>query len=131
MEGIYRVPGRQSRLEALRDSYDKGNSRERRKEKKKKKKKRKKKKKKGRRRRRRSPTNQTDLCLGKPIEFEAKMEDPFTCADLLLLYLRSLPEPLVPQPMAGDLESLGLSHWSFFLVFRCLHFFLDLIFFEF
>jgi hypothetical protein len=23
-EGIYRVPGRQSRLEALRDSYDKG-----------------------------------------------------------------------------------------------------------
>jgi hypothetical protein len=67
MEGIYRVPGRQSRLEALRDSYDKG----------------------------------------KPIDFEKQMEDPFTCADLLLLYLRSLPEPLVPQPMASEMEAAG------------------------
>ncbi len=67
MEGIYRVSGRQSRLEALRESYDKG----------------------------------------KPIDFEAKMEDPFTCADLLLLFLRSLPEPLLPQPMAGELEAAG------------------------
>ncbi len=67
MEGIYRVPGRQSRLEALRDSYDKG----------------------------------------KPIDLEKGMEDPFTCADLLLLYLRSLPEPLLPQPMAADMEAAG------------------------
>jgi hypothetical protein len=48
------------------------------------------------------------------------MEDPFTCADLLLLYLRSLPEPLIPQPMAGDLESLGLSNIIFsFIAFLC------------
>jgi hypothetical protein len=67
MEGIYRVPGRQSRLEALRDSYDKG----------------------------------------KPVDFEARMEDPFTCADLLLLFLRSLPEPLVPQPVSAELEGAG------------------------
>lgn len=60
MEGIYRVPGRQSRLEALRESYDKG----------------------------------------KPIEFEAKMEDPFTCADLMLLFLRTLPEQLIPQSVS-------------------------------
>lgn len=67
MEGIYRVPGRQSRLEALRESYDKG----------------------------------------RPIELEAKMEDPFTCADLLLLFLRSMSEPLFPQPAAGVLEAAG------------------------
>lgn len=54
------MPGRQSRLEALKESYDKG----------------------------------------KPIEFEAKMEDPFTCADLLLLFLRTLPEQLIPPSVS-------------------------------